>query len=76
MKTITLEKAQEIVGGYVERVRALSDPTLYMLIDEEGKLKGKHVNAHGCELYRTLEHGDTIVGDIIVFKRNEGRRWA
>lgn len=38
----TLEAAQAIVGGYIEIVEV--DDGLYMVCDEEGKLKGKAFN--------------------------------
>ncbi len=73
-KAVTLKRAQQIVGGYVERVFPMATPDVLFLCDEEGKLKGKLVNEHGCLLYGTEEHGVVIVGDIVVMTHQEARR--
>ena len=59
----SLEEAQAFVGGYVEMVRVGSG---ILLIDEEGKLKNKEVNAYASQMYAN-EYGDTdiIVGNAI-----------
>lgn len=62
---VSLETAQEIVGGYVERVIPRHTPGVVFLCDEEGLLKGKPINARGCVLYGS---SNPIVGDIIVFE--------
>ena len=54
----TLEAVQAIVGGYIEIVEV--DDGLYMVCDEEGKLKGKAFN---FEL-----NGDYIVGDVFFVR--------
>lgn len=70
---VSLEEAQRIVGGYVERVAPKRTPGIMFLCDEEGLIKGKPVNAHGCELYGPTS---PIVGTIIVFEnRREARGW-
>ncbi len=63
----TLEEAQKIVGGYIEMVNVGHGKTL--VVDEEGRLKSKEINAEGCKLYPGV-----IVGDIIVLEgwRNVG----
>lgn len=75
---VTLEKAQEIVGGYVEVVHPRHTPGCVFLCDEEGLLKNKPINRHGCFLYGTGEITDhPIVGDIIVFQtRKEAKGWS
>lgn len=41
------------------------DPSVIMLVDEEGLVKGLSENALGCALYGTARHGYPIVGDLI-----------
>ena len=68
---VSLEQAQEIIGGYVEPVRSKYTPSIIFLCDEDGHLKQLPYNDHGCEL-----HAGPIVGDIIVFeKRSEAQGW-
>lgn len=57
----TLKEAQEVVGGYVELVHPKVSPGYTLIVDEEGRMKGKPLNEMGCRLY-----GGDIVGDIIV----------
>lgn len=74
---VSLKRAQEIVGGYVERVAPRKTPGILFLCDEEGLLKNKPINQHGCMLYGTEDHGHPIVGDIIVFEnRREAKGWV
>lgn len=63
-----LKRAQEIVGGLVERV-VVSE--IVFLCNEEGLLKKLPRNDHGCLLHGTADHGEPIVGDIIVMTRDE-----
>lgn len=57
------------IGGYMENVYPKGLPDGFvMIVDEEGKLKGKSVNETGSVLYRSREHGDFIVGDVIILK--------
>jgi SRSO17 transposase len=58
-----LAELQTLVGGYIEIVRTLDDR--YMVIDEEGKLKGKELNASATRLYLYGRH-DVIVGPAVV----------
>ena len=61
----TLEELQRAVGGYIEIV-PLTDKTV-MVVDEEGKLKGKEINVFATALYQGLRKvNDYIVGDVIV----------
>jgi Domain of unknown function (DUF3846) len=70
---ISLERAQEIVGGYVERVAPKATPKIIFLCNEDGHSKGLEINAHGSTLYG--QHG-MIVGTIIVFEnRKEAKGW-
>ena len=48
----SLEEAQAFVGGYVEMVRVGSG---ILLIDEEGKLKNKEVNAYASQMYANVQ---------------------
>lgn len=62
---------QQAIGGHFETVHTqlmadyFKDPSVIMLVDEEGLLKGLPVNALGCALYGTPQHGYPIVGDLI-----------
>jgi len=61
----TLEELQKAVGGYIEIV-TLTDKTL-MVLDEEGKLKGKKMNLYATGLFRRLKQvQDYIVGDVMI----------
>ena len=68
---------QQAIGGHFEAVRTqlmvdyFKDPSVIMLVDEEGLIKGRPVNALGCALYGTPQHGSPIVGDL-VFARVDG----
>ena len=62
---------QQAIGGHFEAVRTqlmvdyFKDPSVIMLVDEEGVIKGLPENATGCALYGTAKHGCPIVGDLI-----------
>jgi len=74
---VSLKQAQIIVGGYVERVCPKKTPGVIFLCDEEGLLKHKPLNEHGCLLYGTEIHGQPIVGDILVFEnRKDAKGWV
>lgn len=62
-----LAELQTLVGGYIEVV--VTHDGKYLVIDEEGKLKQKPVNAEATKLYRYGAH-DPIVGDAIVIDTN------
>ena len=72
-KTPTLEELQEMVGGYIQVVRS-ADTEKQIIIDEEGKLKGKPINKDATELYVGEAQDDTsaewdydiIVGDVVI----------
>jgi len=66
----SLEHAQALVGGYVEMVY-LSNGKM-MLLDEEGKLKGKPYNKVATLEWRGMEHSDGIVGNVLIL---ENYKW-
>lgn len=61
----TLREMQKIVKGLIEIVRL--SPTLVMIVNEEGKIRGLPYNDPATALYRYyLKTKDIIVGDVIV----------
>lgn len=74
----TYEEAQKLLGGYVERVRPRYGSGKLFLCDEEGLLKGLALNTVGSALYGTFEHGQPIVGPILLFDPKEpgAEEWA
>lgn len=58
-----------VVGGYIEVVHpdGLEQP-LVMIVNEEGLLLDLPLNKLGCHLYRTHEHCQPIVGDIVIMQ--------
>lgn len=68
---------QQAIGGHFEKVRTqlmadyFKDPSVIMLVDEEGLVKELPMNAVGSALYGTPQHGCPIVGDLI-FARVDG----
>ena len=68
-----LKQLQKMVGGYIEVVRS-ADTEKQIVIDEEGKLKGKPINKDATELYVGEAQDDTsamwdydaIVGDAVI----------
>ena len=64
----TLKEMQKFVGGYIEVVQS-ADTKYDIILDEEGKLKGKPINREATELYVGEEYDDTSAGwdfDVIV----------
>ena len=69
----TLEEMQKFVGGYIEVVTS-ADTNSQIVLDEEGKLKGKPLNKEATEVYLGEEQDDTsagwdfdyIVGDVMI----------
>lgn len=55
----TLEKCQEFVGGYIEII--FTSDGRQIIVDEEGRLKGKPINVDATE-----EANRTIVGDAMI----------
>lgn len=66
---ILLHDAQKHVGGYVEIVKTINQDK--MLVDEEGKIKGKEINKVASEIYGF----DMIVGDVILLTGKDKRSW-
>lgn len=62
-KKFTLAEAQAFVGGYVEMVRLRKG---FMLVDEEGLLKGKVLNM-GASGFAGLD----LVGDVLLCTTGE-----
>ncbi len=60
-----LKELQRIINGYIEYY--LIDKNLYLIIDEEGKLKCLDVNKNASKLAKY----DTIVGNVLVVKTND-----
>jgi Domain of unknown function (DUF3846) len=59
----TLGELQTLVGGYIEIVRTVDGRNI--VIDEEGKLKGKELNIMATRLYIHGRH-DPIVGPAVI----------
>ena len=57
---LTLETAQEIVGGYIE-FYPIKDDNFYFIVDEEGIIKQKKINHLALELFKI-----NIVGTLLV----------
>lgn len=65
-----LKYLQDLVGGFVEVVN-LPDSKI-MIIDEEGKLKGREVNEAATEIYRKATGStDTIVGTVLICESSQ-----
>ena len=62
---------QRVIGGHFETVHTqlmadyFKDPSVIMLVDEEGIIKGLPLNLVGSALYGTAKHGIPLVGDLI-----------
>jgi len=69
----TLKEMQDFVGGYIQVVQS-ADTKHDIILDEEGKLKGKALNKEATELFVGEEIDDTsaawdfdyIVGDVMI----------
>lgn len=61
---------RELVGGWLEVVRTRDDRI--MVIDEEGKLKGKPLNQPATILYGST--ADYIAGDAVLMDRPDAYR--
>ena len=60
-KAPNLEELQDMVGGIIQVIQ-LEDKQI--IVDEEGKLKGKEFNVEATELWNVGY--DVIVGDAVV----------
>ena len=78
----TLEQAQEFVGGYVEGITFPNGD--YLIINEEGKLKGLPLNPEATALWRAtftedkyaFGFDDFVVGPAILIKAKALNHWA
>lgn len=62
-----LHELQKFVGGYVEF--CYGDDGRMLVVDEEGKLKGKQINERATFYYQQhIGTGDVIVGDALLCK--------
>ena len=69
----TLKEMQDFVGGFIEVVQS-ADTKHDIVLDEEGKLKGKPTNKEATELFIGEAMDDTsagwdfdyIVGDVMI----------
>ena len=61
----SLGELKEIVGGYIEIIPSVLDDMI-MVIDEEGKLKGKESNPVATFLYVHSFTKDGILCDVVV----------
>jgi len=62
----SLKEAQEIIGGYIELVKVGGNKTL--VVDEDGKPKGKPTNKVITNKYGSKIYGGYIVGNVIVLE--------
>ncbi len=57
------------VGGYIEHVHPMRLPRPFcMIVNEEGRLLDLPLNHIGSYFYGTDQHGEPIVGNIVVMK--------
>ena len=77
-----LKSAQEFVGGYVEGISFPNGD--YLIVNEEGKLRGLPVNEDATKLWRTtftkdkylFGYDDWVSGPAILIKKQALKRWA
>lgn len=67
-RRFSLEELQLYVGGYVELIRIGRDN--YLVVDEEGTLKGLPLNPGATKIVRQLGYTH-IVGDAVYCKEVE-----
>ena len=78
----TLESAQEFVGGYVEGISFPNGD--YLIVNEEGKLRGLELNVPATKLWRetftkdkyAFGYDDWVSGPAILIKKQALKRWA
>jgi hypothetical protein len=68
-KKPTLKELQTFVGGLIQVVYA-DDGKTQIVMDEEGKIKGKRINLEATNLWFPDQYilPDVIVGDAVVLK--------
>ena len=66
----TLIEAQQIVGGYIELVKAKDHwgNIVTLVVDEDGKPKNKPANNSITQTYGPSIYGGHIVGDVIILE--------
>jgi len=71
-KTYELSELQAIVSGYIE-VIPINDGKQYMVMNEEGKIKGLGINHEATKiLQKNFPHtNDIVVGDVLVCDESE-----
>ena len=77
-----LKAAQEFVGGYVEGITFPNGD--YLIINEEGKLKGLPYNPEASALWKATFDNDNyitgrkdfVVGPAILIKKHALKIWA
>ena len=78
----SLKEAQEFVGGYVEGITFPNGD--YLIMNEEGKIKGLPLNPEATTLWRATFDNDNyitgrkdfVVGPAILIKKAALKRWA
>ena len=78
----TLESAQKFVGGYVEGISFPNGD--YLIVNEEGKLRGLELNETATKLWRetftkdkyAFGYDDWVSGPAILIKKQALKRWA
>ena len=78
----SLKEAQEFVGGYVEGIIFPNGD--YLIINEEGKLKGLPYNPEASALWKATFDNDNyvtgrkdfVVGPAILIKKDALKIWA
>lgn len=74
-KKWTLEELQMLVGGYIEFVPSIQP--VRMLVDEEGLLKMKPLNAKATDIVcqklagKQVFGNPVIVGDVLILDKGE-----
>lgn len=59
-KNFTLEELQEMVGGYIEIIRIPNKPSMRLVVNEDGQIKGLPTNHMATWIF-----GSEIVGDVL-----------
>ena len=78
----TLKEAQAFVGGYVEGISMPNGD--YLIVNEEGKLKGLPFNEQASKLWKDTFDNDSyitgrddfVVGKAILIKKDALNEWA
>ena len=78
----TLKEAQAYVGGYVEGIQFPNGD--YLIVNEEGKLKGLPFNEAASKLWKDTFDNDNyktgrddfVVGNAILIKKSALKQWA